>query len=374
MSDQQLRVDQVGSLLRPEPVKHALVEHLEGRLDEAALRRHQDDAVRELVAAQEAIGLPVITDGEVRRLHFQESFADVRGMPPWRLGDNDYDELMRAPAEPGLDRKLIPRQPATERLQLVRNRPLSEYRFASLLTDRRVKVTLLGPHQIARGFTADAPDSAYRDLDDFLVDVVKVEREIVGGLVDAGCRYVQVDEPGFTLYVDPPSLADLRDSGEDPDRFLGRAIEAANAMIAGFDGVTFGLHVCRGNRAGHWHREGGYDAIAERLFTSLDHERLLLEYDSDRAGGFEPLRFVPEGKIAVLGLISSKTSELESRDFLIRRIEEATRYLPVEQLAISPQCGFASNAQGNPLTEAIQWRKLELMLETATRVWGGPLA
>jgi 5-methyltetrahydropteroyltriglutamate--homocysteine methyltransferase len=201
---------------------------------------------------------------------------------------------------------------------------------------------------------------------------VAIQRQMVRELIDAGCDYVQIDEPSYTGYVDPPTLERMRAAGEDPMRNLERAIAADNAVIAGLEGkAVFGLHVCRGNRASMWHREGSYDAIAERLFSGLHYDRLLLEYDTARAGGFEPLRFVPKERIAVLGLITTKTGDVETVEALRRRIEEASRHLPLEQLALSPQCGFASGIAGNLLGEDEQWRKLERMIEVAKRVWGG---
>jgi 5-methyltetrahydropteroyltriglutamate--homocysteine methyltransferase len=188
--------------------------------------------------------------------------------------------------------------------------------------------------------------------------------------VAAGCRYVQIDAPGYTAYVDEPSLAAMRSRGEDPMRNLERSLAADAAVVRGFDGVTFGIHLCRGNQHSMWHREGHYDAIAERLFNALPHQRLLLEYDSPRAGSFEPLRLVPKGKVCVLGLVSTKVPELETPDALARRIDEAARYLPLEQLALSPQCGFASDVVGNRITEDDQKRKLELVVQTARSVWG----
>jgi 5-methyltetrahydropteroyltriglutamate--homocysteine methyltransferase len=216
----------------------------------------------------------------------------------------------------------------------------------------------------------DLERSVYLDRDEFLADVVRIQREMVGELVAAGCDYVQIDEPSYTGYVDPATLERMRARGEDPMENLERAIAADNAVIAGLEGkATFGLHVCRGNRASMWHREGTYDAIAERVFGALKYDRLLLEYDTDRAGSFEPLRHVPEGRIAVLGLITTKTGTLETVDELRRRIDAAARFLPLEQLALSPQCGFASGIAGNVLSEEEQWRKLERMLETARQVW-----
>jgi 5-methyltetrahydropteroyltriglutamate--homocysteine methyltransferase len=216
----------------------------------------------------------------------------------------------------------------------------------------------------------EASRAVYPDLDRFLEDVVAVQRRMVEELVAAGCRYVQLDEPSYTGYVDPPTLARLRARGEDPARRLEQAIAADNRVVAGLAGATFGLHICRGNRASLWHREGTYDAIAERLFNGLAFDRLLLEYDSERAGTFEPLRFVPRGRTVVLGLITTKSGRLETVDELRRRLEDAGRWVPLDQVALSPQCGFASGLGGNRLTEDEQWRKLEVMLETARRVWG----
>ena len=201
-------------------------------------------------------------------------------------------------------------------------------------------------------------------------DVVRIERQMITEVIEAGCEYIHIDEPAYTAYVDPTSLDMMRARGWDPAAGLLLGIAADNAVIEGFPDTTFGLHVCRGNAGGSWHREGAYDEIAEQLFSELAYARLLLEYDTERAGGFEPLRFVPKGKIAVLGLVSTKTSQLESKDELLRRIDEASAFLPVDQLAISPQCGFASGITGNPLSEDDQWRKLELVRDVAAAVWG----
>jgi 5-methyltetrahydropteroyltriglutamate--homocysteine methyltransferase len=188
-------------------------------------------------------------------------------------------------------------------------------------------------------------------------------------LADAGCPYIQHDAPSYTAYVDAKSLERMRGLGIDPMQQMTQSISADNAVIGGIPGVTFGIHLCRGNVRSMWHREGGYDAIAETLFNSLHHDRFLLEYDTERAGSFEPLRFVPKNKIVVLGLVSSKIPELESADQLKRRIDQASRYIPLEQLALSPQCGFSSNIVGNLITEDDQWRKLELIQQVAADVW-----
>lgn len=375
----ELRVDLVGSLLRPPELKEAFERNARRSMSDEELARAQDTAIRAIVAEQERHGMPVVNDGEFRRLHFMESFAEVAGFEEWKEG---WAALIRSLAETdetppptegerGIDPVLINRKPATGRLHLTRNRPLEEYEFVAGLTSRPAKISLIGPDRILQGYDPSSSVDLYRDPDRFADDVVRVLREITADVVEAGCRYVQLDAPGFTAYVDSDSLEALRSRGDDPQKVLTRSIAAENAVIDQWPGVTFGVHVCRGNRQGHWHREGGYDAVAEQLFNELEHDRLLLEYDTERAGTFEALRYVPRGKIVVLGLITTKDPRLETVDELKRRIDEAAAYVPIDQLALSPQCGFASVIQGNRLTEEDQWRKLELMQETATQVWGG---
>jgi methionine synthase II (cobalamin-independent) len=372
-----LRVDQVGSLLRPTRLKSAFANRLNGRISEQELCEIQDGAVRDVVFAQEAHHLPILTDGEFRRLNFMESFGEVAGMELWktRMADtiralDDAESAELGETRRGTDPTLHTRRPVTERLRLVRNRPLEEFEFAQRLATNPVKVTLIDTDRICQGYDAEASRSIYPNKETFLADVVAVEREIVRGLADAGCRYIQMDGPSYTRYVDADSLEAMRTAGDDPETSLKRAIEADNAVIDGFPDVIFGMHLCRGNRQSMWHREGDYDAIAETLFNGLKHQRLLLEYDTTRAGSFEPLRHVPKGKIAVLGLITTKVGRLEPVDELKRRIDEAARYLPLEQLALSPQCGFSSDIRGNRINEDEQWRKLDLMLDTASQVWG----
>jgi 5-methyltetrahydropteroyltriglutamate--homocysteine methyltransferase len=262
------------------------------------------------------------------------------------------------------------RIPVSERLRLARNLPLEEFQFARGVTDAAVKVTLLGPARVMHRFDPDGSRSVYGSVDEFMADVVAIQRRMIGQLVEAGCRYIQIDAPAYTVYTDPTWLARLREWGDDPDESLERAIAADNAVIADFPDVTFGIHICRGNNRSMWHREGSYDSIAERVLGGLRHQRLLLEYDTERAGSFEALKFVPKGTTAVLGLISTKFPALEDVAALARRIEAAGRYIDPQHLAISPQCGFASGISGNLLSEDDQWRKLAVMLETARTVWG----
>ncbi len=373
-----MRVDQVGSLLRPEALKNAFLRHARGEIDADGLRAAQDDAIRAVVAEQERHGLPVVTDGEYRRLNWQVSFSEVEGWDLWSgswrhfLAHPDNRNPGEQPLRRGEDAVVSYRTPATAKLRLVRNFPLEEFRFTRGVAKGRVKVTLMGPDRVAQMCDIAGSRAVYPDAQSFLDDVVAIQHRMVEELVAAGCDYVQLDEPSYTGYVDPPTLERLRAAGEDPMANLERAIRADNAVIAGLAGrATFGLHICRGNRASMWHREGTYDAIAERLFGGLRFDRLLLEYDSERAGTFAPLRFVPKGPTVVLGLITTKTGRVETADELARRVEAAARYVPLEQLALSPQCGFASGIGGNLLSESEQWAKLDVMLETARRVWGG---
>lgn len=368
-----LRVDQVGSLLRPAPLKEMFVRYSKGLASDEELAHAQDEAIQQVIAAQEAHRLPVVTDGEFRRRNFMESFGEVAGFDLWRSRSDTSSRSLattgESEGERGLDPVRAVRRPVSERLRLLRNRPLEEFRYARSLTTEPVKITLIGPERIAARFAYEDSQEVYADIDEFLTDVIAIERQIIAELVQAGCQYVQIDEPGYTAYVDESSLAAMRSRGEDPAANLARAIKADNAIIAQAPGITCGIHLCRGNRQSYWHRQGAYDAISEQLFNELHHQRFLLEYDTERAGSFEPLRFVPAGKIIVLGLITTKTGRVETVDGLKRRIEEATHYIPLEQLALSPQCGFASEMEGNLLSEDDQWRKLDVMLETAAQVW-----
>ncbi|MGH3343199.1 MAG: hypothetical protein ACRDPK_10010 [Carbonactinosporaceae bacterium] len=376
-SSHRLRIDIVGSFLRPANLKHAYAAHAAGEIDDLALQQIQDDAIRELVTTQEAHGLPVITDGEYRRFNFMESFRDVAGMEEWRsrLTRNisslaaQRDAHQDGPRQ-GTNPTLMGRVPVGQRLRLLRNRPKAEYELAQSLTGSPVKTTVINVDRLAATVDVESSRPVYRTTAELVSDIVAVQREIIGGLRAAGCGYVQIDGPEYTAFVDPPSVDAMKARGEAPMERLERAIAADNAVIDAFGDVMFGMHLCRGNRHSRWHREGKYDAIAERVFSGLRHQRLLLEYDDERSGDFRPLRFVPKDKTVVLGLFTTKTSHLESKDDIKRRIEEASRYVPIEQLALSPQCGFASDIAGNLITEDSQWRKIDLMLETAQEIWG----
>jgi 5-methyltetrahydropteroyltriglutamate--homocysteine methyltransferase len=375
-----IRTDVVGSLLRPSAWLQARTRFDAGELGSAALADIELECVRQMVALQESIGLDVVTDGEIGRLNFQDSFGlAVSGFDA--ATETLHVHQRRSAGGGPLRRWDIPdlaqtgtpvshRRPAVARLALTNNIALTEYERAGAVAKKPVKVSLIGPDRILQRFDHQASKAVYPDVDAFCADVVAIERRMVADVIEAGCRYVHIDAPGFTAYADPPSLAAMRARGEDPEANFVRAIAAEAAVVSGFDNVTFGIHLCRGNQRSMWHREGTYDVVAERLFNALPHDRFLLEYDSPRAGGFEPLRYVPKGKIVVLGLVSTKVPELESVDDLKRRIDAAAKFVPLEQLALSPQCGFASDVVGNLISEDDQKRKLERVVETARQVWG----
>jgi 5-methyltetrahydropteroyltriglutamate--homocysteine methyltransferase len=373
----RIRTDVVGSLLRPADWKAARLQLEQKKMTADEFAAIELQCVRRHIALQEAAGLDVVTDGEVSRLNFQDSFGlAVRGYDT--AAETVKTHERRAAGGTPLARWDIPdlagpgtpvvhRRPVKQKLSLARNVPVDEYRRAAPLARKPVKVSLIGPDRITQRY--EHTGTVYATVDEFVADVVAIQRRMIQELVDAGCRYVHIDEPGYTAYVDEPSLAAMRKRGEDPMENFSRSLRA-NAQIAeNFPGVTFGVHLCRGNQRSMWHREGAYDAIAERLFNELPHQRFLLEYDTPRAGSYAPLRFVPKGKVVVLGLVSTKVPQLESEDELRRRIDDAAKYLPLEQLAISPQCGFGSDVSGNLIGEDDQKRKLELVARVARKVW-----
>ncbi|HEY7556063.1 MAG TPA: hypothetical protein VIH18_14775 [Candidatus Binatia bacterium] len=382
-----IRVDQIGSLVRPAKLREVFARFDRKEAGPEELRQAQDEAILNVIASQEAHGLQIVTDGEFRRHNFQESFSEaVAGfdvpqdtsryyqtrqvnLNPLERAEQNFDET--GPA-------IITRRGAAERLKLVRNVPLEEFLYSQRVAKTPVKITLIGPDRVAQRFRWETSQSVYNSLDDFVDHVVAIQRQMIAELIEAGCKYIQIDAPGYTAYVDQVSLDRMRSRGEDPKRNFERSIDADNALIQGFSGVTFGIHICRGNartidpKTGklvpQWHREGYYDPIAEQLFRSLRHDRILLEYDSERAGGFEPLRFVPKDKVIVLGLVTTKSSDIETADDLKRRIDQASRHIPLEQLAISPQCGFGG-IDSKVISEDEMWRKFDRLVEVAAQVW-----
>jgi 5-methyltetrahydropteroyltriglutamate--homocysteine methyltransferase len=374
-----IHTDVVGSLLRPAHWKEARQRLDAGKLSADEFAALERECVRAHLALQESIGLDVVTDGEVSRLNFQDSFGlAVKGYDAGgetlasterRVAGGAAHARFDMPDLASAGTPVVHRRPVVAPLTLKQNVPLDEYRRAAPMTKKPVKVSLIGPDRIQQRFDFQNSRQVYGTVEAFLDDVVAIQRRMIQQLVTAGCRYVHIDEPGYTAYVDEPSLEAMKKRGEDPMANFARSLKANARLVQGFPGVTFGIHLCRGNQRSMWHREGSYDAIAERLFNELPYQRFLLEYDSPRAGGFAPLRFVPKDKVVVLGLVSTKVPELETVDDLARRVDEAAKYVPLERLAISPQCGFGSDVVGNLVSEDDQRRKLERVVQAARRVW-----
>ncbi|HEY6387460.1 MAG TPA: hypothetical protein VIX91_17435 [Candidatus Acidoferrum sp.] len=361
-----LRADQIGSLLRP-PDLLAARSHAGSAEKLWAL---EDQHILRVLAKQKDLGFEIFTDGELRRRNFMSDFTDaVEGFDfgdavarSWNAGDKGAAPVSSVA---GIVKK-----------KLRRVRPLTghELPFLKAHSPGDIKMTLPSATQFpAISFKRGVTDPIYKNHSELLWAVVEIMKTDLAALSGDGVKYIQIDAPRYSYYMDPKWRDWIRtEIGIDPDTALVEAINADNACFraARRPGVTLGIHLCRGNNRSHWYAEGGYDAIAEKLFGTLDVDRFLLEYDDDRSGTFEPLRFVPKGKTVVLGLISSKLPRMEDPADLAKRIEEASRYVPMENLALSPQCGFASTAEGNLITEDRQWAKLKLVADTARRVWG----
>ena len=364
------RADHVGSLLRPPEVHEARAADRAGRLDPGELRAVEDRAILEALERQRSAGVSVFTDGEFRRTGFQNDLIEaVDGfvMPERPAVVRVWQGPGGEPSEQGT------RQVAGAKLRQVRGLTENQLGFLQEHAPGPVKMTLPSPSQFpAIAYQPGVSDQFYPTRSDLLWEIAGFIKAEIVALLEAGVDYIQIDAPRYSYYVDPRWREHLRELGEDPDAMFEEAVNADNFCLEGAQrpGATIAMHICRGNNQSKWYAEGGYEAIAERLFGSLAVDRFLLEYDTERAGTFEPLRFMPDDKMVVLGLVSSKEAVMESRDYLLERIEEASGYVPVERLALSPQCGFASTAAGNLLTEDDQWRKLELVAEVAGEVWG----
>jgi 5-methyltetrahydropteroyltriglutamate--homocysteine methyltransferase len=357
------RADVVGSLLRPAYLLEARGRLERGDLTPAAFKRIEDRAVEEAVALQEAAGLDVVTDGEMRRYafygHLVEALEGFDRHAGWSITFRDGEGH-----EAALQRPVV-----VEKLRWRRQMSVEEFTWLRGRTARQVKVTLLSAQQAAAYYDPDTSRGAYATRDAYLADLVDFTRREIAELQRLGCGYVQIDAPQYAALLDETLREGYRQRGADPDRMLDACIELDNAIIDGFPGMTFGLHICRGNHKSMFYASGGYDRIAGHIFSRARFQRFLLEYDDERSGTFEPLTHVPDDRIVVLGLISSKVATLESADDVRRRITEATRYVPLDRLALSPQCGFASTHEGNRLSEEDQRRKLELVGEVARGIW-----
>jgi 5-methyltetrahydropteroyltriglutamate--homocysteine methyltransferase len=360
--------DIVGSLLRPPELLEAQKKCASGDITPAEFKQVEDRAVDEALRLQEEAGLDVVTDGEMRRLSFQSQMtAAVEGFSEWDLnaflwGKWQSDEL---------GEMVVERPPIAVVGKLRRKRFLSaeEFTYARGRTDRVLKVTLPSPSLFANFWDPHRSSEAYARLDDFLGDAAEILREEVEELVRLGATYIQLDAPQYTLLMNPRYRSFYESRGWLADRWIELGLELDNRVIGNHPQVTFGFHLCRGNQASRWLVAGGYDWLAPRIFPRIRAQRLLLEYDDQRSGTFEPLTQVPEDKIVVLGLVTTKTPRRETVEELSDRIREASRFIPLERLALSPQCGFASSILGNAISLKDQRAKLQTVAETATAVW-----
>ncbi|MGH8680144.1 MAG: 5-methyltetrahydropteroyltriglutamate--homocysteine S-methyltransferase [Burkholderiales bacterium] len=368
------RADQVGSLRRPEPLMQARerllgahdLDHNFGPHGNAELHRLEDEAIREVVKLQEGIGLSSITDGEFRRrIWWSEFLLSLEGVEGSYRGEERFrDKTGHTVPSPRID--------VTGKVRWRKSVNVGPFNFLKSITRGTPKVTMPAPQTLYQFATrATVSKEAYPDLAVLWDDLAAAYGAELRALSEAGCTYVQLDEVMTSCLCDEKQRAKFRLRGDDPDAMLGAYAKAINRITSNRPkGMTIALHTCRGNYQGHWMAEGGYDPIAERVFNEIDVDAFFLEYDSPRAGGFEPLRFVPQDRTIVLGLVSTKTPELESADLLRKRIAEAARYVPLERLCLSPQCGFSSNYLGNPVTIDDEKRKLELVVKVAESVWG----
>lgn len=359
------RADHVGSLLRPPELKRAFREHREGRMGNEEFAAIQDRAIRHVVALQESIGLLSITDGEFRRASYWSHFVEAVDGLEVREALFDFKD------ETG-ERMAFTAPHVCGRLR--RERPISaeEIRFLRGATRATPKITMPAPSTMGfwRGPQGIDP-GVYASPDELVADLAAIYREEIAELAHLGATYVQFDEVALAMLCDRDVQAAVAARGQDPGELIDRFVGAVNQAVAGRPpGVTFAMHLCRGNYKGKWLSSGGYEAVAEALFGGAAVDAFFLEFDSERSGDFSPLRFLAADKSVVLGLVSSKTAELEDPDMLARRIDAAARYVPLERLGLSPQCGFASTVAGNPVTEDDERRKLAHVVEVARRVWG----
>jgi 5-methyltetrahydropteroyltriglutamate--homocysteine methyltransferase len=365
MGNVSYRAQTIGSMLRPAHLREARQALRHGKICRARFKQIEDRAVDEALALQERAGIDLVTDGEQRRASFLGSLLETtEGLSrnlnvtkPWHEDDERVVELSLGLA-------------VTGKLRRLRSIVAEEYAYARARANRPIKVTLPSPMMLMMFWSPELAREGYKDVFDLFVDGAGIIRAEIDELTRMGCGHIQIDAPELAILVDPAArYAVFERNGIDAARVLGEGVELLNSLADTHD-VNFGLHLCRGNNDGRWLSSGGYEAISSQVFPKINHfSTLLLEYDDVRSGSFEPLRDVPRDKMVVLGLISTKHAALESEEMLTARIEEAARYFPREQLALSPQCGFASGIKGNPIDEAAQERKLRLVAEVADRVW-----
>ncbi len=362
------RADHVGSLLRPQELHEARAKNRRGELSDAELKKIQDKDIREVVKLQESIGLPSITDGEFRRdwwhIDFLHGFDGVELAKGDAYGDAKFKNTDEQPPFMQVRSKIRRTQPSM----------LDHFKFLkSIVTKGTPKFTMPSPAMLHGRSDREWLKKTYPNLDNFWEDLTQAYREEIADLYKAGCRYLQIDDTTIAMWGDPKVQEQFKKLGDDPRKDAAMYADAVNAAIRDVpDDMTVAIHTCRGNFKSTWLASGAYaDFVAERVFTGLDVDAFFLEYDTERAGGFEPLRFVPKGKKVVLGLVSSKVPALEDKGMLKRRIEAAAQFMPIENLCLSPQCGFSSTHHGNNLTVDQEVAKLKLVMDVAKEVWGG---
>ncbi|NJC04418.1 5-methyltetrahydropteroyltriglutamate--homocysteine methyltransferase [Sphingomonas kaistensis] len=368
MTKPPFRADHVGSFLRPKPLIEARAAHRDGTIDAARLREVEDEAIRDVVAMQEGLGLQSITDGEFRRTYFHTDFllqldgVDEAGGTQVKFHQHGGKELAYAP----------PVMKITGPIRHVADIQRADYEFLASCTTRTPKVTIPSPTMLHFRGGRDAIDAeAYPDLEDFYTDLAAAYRAEIASLADAGCRYLQLDDTNLAYLCDDTQRENARKRGMDPDELPRLYARLINDSIRDRpDNMVVGVHLCRGNYRSSWAAEGGYEPVAEVLFNELEIDSYFLEYDDPRSGDFAPLRFLPKGKTVVLGLVTTKLGELEQPDDIRRRIDEAAKFAPLDQLALSPQCGFSSTVHGNDIEVEQQAAKMKLVIDVADQVWG----
>jgi methionine synthase II (cobalamin-independent) len=363
------RADQVGSLLRPAKVLKAWSNCEAGTMSKEAVRTIENEAIVELVNLQEEAGLNAITDGECRRRFFHTDFLEQVGGVV--VDYSGTPKKFRAPD--GTEHSFSPpKMKVVDKLKHTKDIMLADYEHIRSHTDRTPKITIPSPSMVHfRGGREAIDRTAYQEIGEFFLDLAAVYRSEIKSLGDAGLRYLQLDDTNLAYLCDPEMRETARHIGEDPDKLPEIYAELVNDSIKDRpDGMVVGIHLCRGNFKSMGVASGSYEPVAEVLFNQMDVDSYFLEYDDERSGNFEPLRFMPKGKTAVLGIVSSKTGDLEAKDALKQRIDEAAKYIPIEQIAISPQCGFASTHHGNNITEEQEKAKLRLCVEVAEEIWG----
>jgi 5-methyltetrahydropteroyltriglutamate--homocysteine methyltransferase len=357
------RAEHIGSLLRPQSLLDQRARFRRGEIGPDEMRQSEDAAILDAIRLQEGLGFRFVTDGEFRRRSYHSYFYQ-------QLGDLSIDAVPQNEAAAG--RGAQPTGSVRSRVRWSGPINVGDYQFLATHSTLLPKITIPGPCALHfRAGSAMVLATAYSDIDQFWDDVIEAFTKELRALHDAGCRYIQIDETAFAKFGDPEVQKQLAARGDDWSRLIDVYIDVTNRLLRSApDDLQIGMHLCRGNRGGHWHAEGSYEEVAERLFNNLNIHCFFLEYDSPRAGDFSPLRYMPESRTAILGLVSTKSPALEDKAILIDKVEQATKYLPLDRLGISPQCGFASIDTGNPVTSEVQHAKLQRVLEVANKVWG----